>query len=255
MILEIDHILIAVPDPAAAAADLAGALGLAPAGGGVHEAIGTRNALLNLGGPYLELIGLTDADSGTRDRALGHPIGAAVVRALDAIAAGGPGPYAYVTLALRTDDMAGDLALLRAAGRGTGVAPAVVERRRPDGSLIRWQVAFPPRLGPAEAPFLIEHAPDEPERVARVAAGGPALDRLVVPMDRPDLAARAWRDGWGLVPAQGAAAGSAVISVGADAIVFVDARTHPGPVAVRLAALSSGAARTVDRGGVAIDLV
>ncbi|MCU0506557.1 MAG: hypothetical protein MUE82_12480, partial [Chloroflexi bacterium] len=84
---------------------------------------------------------------------------------------------------------------------------------------------------------------------------GPALDRLVVPMDRPDLAARTWRDGWGLVPAQGAAAGSAVVSVGAHAIVFVDARTHPGPVAVRLAGLSSGAARTVDRGGVEIDLV
>ncbi len=236
MIVEIDHVLVAVADPDGVAADLAATLGLLPAGGGVHEAIGTRNALLSLGGPYLELIGLTDDTPATRERALRHPIGAAVVRALDGLAgageegaaasaaADGPAPCAYVTVALRSDDVAGDVVrLAAAAGTGAGIVTSDVNRRRPDGSIVRWPVAFPRRLGPEDPPFIIEHAPDEPERAARVAGGGPALQAVTVAIADPAVVARRWADAWEI----------AAVAAGASAVRAAD--DPSGPARVRLA--------------------
>jgi hypothetical protein len=150
MLLGIDHLVIAVADPDAAAAELEGALGLAATGGGRH-ATGTHNRLVFLGDAYLELIGAWD-----RELALGHPIGAAVVRALDA---GVPG---LVTYALATDGARREVVGLRAAG--SPVSDAIPGARiRPDGAVVAWQCAFPPLLGPAEPPFLIEHELAGPE--------------------------------------------------------------------------------------------
>lgn len=150
MLLGIDHLVIAVPDPDAAAAELEAALGLAATGGGRHAA-GTHNRLVFLGDAYLELIGAWD-----RDLALGHPVGAAVVRALDA---GEPGLVAW---ALATDGVRREVAALRAGGSAIGEAiPG--SRTRPDGTVVAWQCAFPPLLGPGEPPFLIEHELVGPE--------------------------------------------------------------------------------------------
>src|SRR5450759_291258 len=91
MLLGIDHLVIAVPDPDAAAAALEAALGIAATGGGRHEQVGTFNRLIFLGDTYLELIGVWD-----RALASGHPIGAAALAALDA---GTPG---LVTWAIAT---------------------------------------------------------------------------------------------------------------------------------------------------------
>jgi len=60
MLLGIDHLVIAVPDPDAAAADLEAALGIAATGGGRHAQAGTFNRLIFLGDTYLELIGIWD---------------------------------------------------------------------------------------------------------------------------------------------------------------------------------------------------
>ncbi len=150
MLLGIDHLVIAVDDPDAAAAELAAVLGLAATGGGRHET-GTHNRLVFLGDAYLELIGAWD-----RVRALAHPIGAAVVRALDA---GTPG---LVTYALATDGARREARALRAAGSAISDALAG-SRTRPDGAVVAWQCAFPPLLGPAEPPFLIEHEMVGPE--------------------------------------------------------------------------------------------
>ena len=60
MLLGIDHLVIAVRDPDAAAAALARDAGLAFTGGGRHEAMGTFNRLAFLGDTYLELIGVFD---------------------------------------------------------------------------------------------------------------------------------------------------------------------------------------------------
>ena len=68
MLLGIDHLVIAVPDPDAAAADLEAALGLAATGGGRHERAGTFNRLIFLGDAYLELIGVWDGHSHRRTR-------------------------------------------------------------------------------------------------------------------------------------------------------------------------------------------
>ncbi len=144
MLLGIDHLVIAVDDPDAAAASLEAGLGLAATGGGRHDT-GTHNRLVFLGDAYLELIGVWD-----RERALANPIGAAAVRALDA---GTPG---LVTYALATDGARREVGALRAAGSPISDA-AAGSRTRPDGEVVAWQVAFPPAVGPSEPPFIIEH--------------------------------------------------------------------------------------------------
>jgi hypothetical protein len=150
MLLGIDHLVIAVEDPDAAASELEAALGLVATGGGRHD-MGTHNRLIFLGDAYLELIGAWD-----RDRGRAHPIGAAVVRALDANAPG------LVTYALATDGARRETMALRAAG--SPISDVISGSRvRPDGVSVTWQCAFPPRLGPAEPPFLIEHELAGPE--------------------------------------------------------------------------------------------
>jgi hypothetical protein len=151
MLLGIDHLVIAVPDPDAAAADLEAALGIAATGGGRHEQAGTFNRLIFLGGTYLELIGVWD-----RALASGHPIGAAALAALDA---GTPG---LVTWAIATDGARREVAALRAAGSAIGDAlPG--ERIRQDGCVIRWHVAAAAPLAADRPPFLIEHELAGPE--------------------------------------------------------------------------------------------
>lgn len=161
MLLGIDHLVIAVPDPDAAAGELEAALGLVATGGGRHD-MGTRNRLVFLGDAYLELIGAWDAAL-----ARAHPLGAAVVRALEA---GAPGLVSY---ALATDGARREVAALRAAGSPIGNAVPGA-RTQPDGAVVAWQCAFPPTIGPEDPPFLIEHELDGPEwgdeaRAARAA--------------------------------------------------------------------------------------
>jgi catechol 2,3-dioxygenase-like lactoylglutathione lyase family enzyme len=151
MLLGIDHLVIAVPDPDAAAADLDAALGLAATGGGRHERAGTFNRLIFLGDTYLELIGVWD-----RALASAHPIGAAALAALDA---GAPG---LVTWAIATDDAHREVAALRAAGSTIGDA-VPGERVRPDGGVVRWHVATAAPLAAHRPPFLIEHELAGPE--------------------------------------------------------------------------------------------
>ena len=151
MLLGIDHLVVAVRDPDAAAADLEAALGLAATAGGRHLEAGTSNRLVFLGDTYVELIGIWD-----RSLARANPIGSA---ALDALDAGSPG---LVTWAIATDSAAGDVAALQASGSSIGEARPG-QRRRDDGRTVRWQVAFAPPLAIDRPPFLIEHELAGPE--------------------------------------------------------------------------------------------
>ena len=147
MLLGIDHLVIAVRDPDAAAAELERDTGLAFTGGGRHEAMGTFNRLAFLGDTYLELIGLFDR--GLLASSTTFPVGRAAMAVLDE---GGEG---LATYALATDDVSGDAARLRAGGSTVG-EPVAGSRTRPDGGVVRWVTAFQPP-GPDLPPFLIEH--------------------------------------------------------------------------------------------------
>lgn len=150
MLLGIDHLVIACVDPDAAANDLEREMGLRPAGGGRHGALGTFNRLVWLGDTYLELIGVFDRTLAERSW-----IGVPTVRALDA--GGG-----LATWAVATDDIDGDVTRLNT--RGAGLAePIAGKRRRPDGEVVRWRLSVPRELGPERPPFLIEHDPGAAE--------------------------------------------------------------------------------------------
>ena len=150
MLQGIDHLVIAVTDPDAAAADLETRLGLKPGGGGRHDLLGTYNRLVWLGDTYLELIGVFDPEL-----AAGSWVGAPTLRALER--GGG-----LATWAIATDAIDHDTSALRA--RGSELAePAASERRRADGEVVRWRLAAAPRLDPGLPPFLIEHDTDAAE--------------------------------------------------------------------------------------------
>ena len=236
MLLGIDHLVIAVADPDAAAALLEAELGLAATGGGRH-ATGTHNRLVFLGDAYLELIGVWD-----RRLALGHPIGAAAVRALDA---GAPG---LVTWAVATDGARREVMALRAAG--SAISDVIAGSRvRPDGATVAWQCAFPPRLGPAEPPFLIEHEMSGPEwgeeaRLARARFvhpfGGTARLvglELVVADPATTAAACARVVGIRVPPGPGAVPGELEVRIGGHGLRLVppSTGTGPGPTPVPLA--------------------
>jgi len=223
MLLGIDHLVIAVGDLDTAAAGLEGALGLAATGGGRHATGGTHNRLIFLGDAYLELIGVWD-----RGLALAHPIGAVVVRALDA---GAPG---LVTYALATDGARREAAALRAAG--SPISEAVPgARTRPDGAIVAWQCAFPPALGPTEPPFLIEHELAGPEwgdeaRRARAQlvhpfGGSARLVGLELVVPDPAAVARSYERTVGVVlpPGAGAVPGEREGRVGEHGIRLVPA--------------------------------
>ncbi len=140
----IDHLVIAVVDPDAAAAELETNLGLVAGGGGRHEALGTFNRLVWLGDTYLELIGVFDPVL-----AAASWIGAPTLRALET--GGG-----LATWAIASDDIDADVAALRAQGSDLA-EPIGGERLRPDGRVVRWRLAAGTRLDPDRPPFLIEH--------------------------------------------------------------------------------------------------
>ena len=141
----IDHLVLATPDLEATVDWLAGRLGVRPAAGGRHPGLGTRDALLGLGGgAYLEVIGVDPDAPGPPERR--RPFG------LDGI--GAPRLAAW---AAGVDDIDGRVAAARAAGYDPGpVQP--MSRRLPDGGELHWRLS-PPGADPVEVvPFLIEWA-------------------------------------------------------------------------------------------------
>jgi hypothetical protein len=142
----IDHLILACANPPGAAAELEARLGLAVTGGGRHDAHGTYNRLFWLGDSYIELMGVFDPLLAARSW-----WGAHISRLLQTSQA------AYAGLALASDDLSTDIARLR--GQGARISdPIPGERRRPDGDLVRWQIARLPQPDPdLGLCFLIEH--------------------------------------------------------------------------------------------------
>jgi hypothetical protein len=145
VLIGIDHIVVAVSDLDAAAAKLTDRVGIAATGGGRHPQYGTVNRLAWLGDTFVELVTVVDRALAEQSW-LGRPTLAAMDRGLDA----------FVTWALSTDDIDGDVGALRAQGAAID-DPDAGERVRADGRVVRWHLALRPTIGPDQPPFLIEH--------------------------------------------------------------------------------------------------
>ena len=148
--LRIDHVIYAAEDLDAAAARIRDELGLTAVTGGRHVGHGTRNLIVPLGGGYLELLGVADAQE-----AAASPFGNGLLRRLDER---GDGWLAWVVAVPDADAVArrlgSTITTLSREGlsaRLTGVAEAMRE----------------PFL-----PFFISRDPGVPDPGASGSAGG-----------------------------------------------------------------------------------
>jgi catechol 2,3-dioxygenase-like lactoylglutathione lyase family enzyme len=242
----IDHVVIAVTDPDAAAAELTEQVGLAFTAGGRHAGLGTFNRIAFLGDAYLELMGVDDAKL-----AAGWPMGAAASRTLER--GGGFATYALVDEAIR-------ITVPTLQANGSRIGPVVHgSRERPDGELVEWWSAAPPELGPDRPPFLIKHVEAGAEWGAEALAarrafvhpiGSPAvIEQLVIATSGPQsLAADFYRD---LGLEFWAIASSAVCTVGRHAIRLV----ADEPVTTIVIGAEVDAARSVAAFGIRFAIV
>lgn len=248
MISAIDHIVVGVPDPDAAAAQLTDQLGIAFTAGGRHPGSGTFNRLAFLGDSYLELMGVDDPTLAAQG-----PVGAAALRAIE----GGGG---FATYALVDDAIEVTVAALQAAGSSIGPV-TYGTRERADGELVEFWVALPERLGPDTPPFLIKHAHVGAEwgasalaarRAATHPIGSPAiLTRLDLATPDPiELAAEYFAkvglEFWTV-------ADLAVCSIGPHTIRLVPSREMEVPAAVVIGA-GVESPRTIEALGMRFDV-
>lgn len=145
--------------------------GVRPAMGGAHPGLGTRNAVLGLGGgTYLEVIG---PDPDQPEPEAPRPF------LVDEV-----GEPRLVTYACRAVDLDGSVAAARAAGVNLG-EPRPMSRVRPDGVRLRWRLTPPDMLlYDGLVPFLIDWG-DTPSP-AGTAPGGCRLTALRAAHPRPD---------------------------------------------------------------------
>jgi catechol 2,3-dioxygenase-like lactoylglutathione lyase family enzyme len=154
MLTRIDHIMICLPD-LDRGIETYRRLGFDVQPGGVHPGRGTHNAIAFHREDYLELLSVRDADEYRRGGGGGL---------LDFIAAGGGLRY----IALQSDDLAADVAAMRARGVDVG-DPGDGERRTPAGQTLRWRSAS---LGPRNPLpiFFLQHLTPLAERRGRARA-------------------------------------------------------------------------------------
>jgi hypothetical protein len=109
----LDHLVVASEDLVVGVQWIEGLLGVAPVPGGIHAGFGTRNALLGLRGPYLEVLSFDpeqeERSSKFVELVVGHDV------------------PALVTLAVEKADL---------------TDPIPMSRLRPDGRLLSWRVQF-----------------------------------------------------------------------------------------------------------------
>ncbi|HEX2196584.1 MAG TPA: VOC family protein [Actinomycetota bacterium] len=137
-VLELDHVIVAVNDLAAAAARFERDYGLSSVEGGRHRGLGTGNRIVPLGSSYVELMAIVDEDE-ARDGAL--------ARWLRATTADGDRLGA---LCLRTDDA-------DAVAQRLGSPVLEMGRLKPDGTELRWKLAgLEQTLADPRLPFFIQ---------------------------------------------------------------------------------------------------
>lgn len=135
--VELDHVLVAVPDLEAAAEEFEDRYGLVSIEGGRHSGWGTANRIIPLGHAYIELIAVVDPEEAAASD-FGRWVAAAEPL---------PRPFGWAVRCRDLDSRAADL--------GVGVTSSA--RPTADGSILRWKVAGIKRaaLQPSH-PILIE---------------------------------------------------------------------------------------------------
>jgi hypothetical protein len=179
--LEIDHVVIGVPDLEVVASRLYDDHGLVALAGGHHPAWGTANRIVPLGSTYLELVAVVDPEV-----AAGSAFGTWIADMAAGRAGGG--------WAVRTHDMA-------ATAERLGLDVVAGSRVASDGRELRWQLAGLPQDGDVDRtlPFFISWAEGTSlpgSATVHHPAGVSALARLEVECDPAAL--DAWLDGCAL---------------------------------------------------------
>jgi hypothetical protein len=168
--MKIDHFMYAVADLDEGMASAEEAFGVAPAYGGSHEGLGTRNALLSLGDTYLEIIAPDPAQS----------VESQMVTGMAAMSAGG-----LVTWAAQ-----GDLVVTKGLLEEAGIpsaGPVETRRRTADGGLLVWDLLFP-QAGGYGMPFFIDWRAS-PHPATTTPVGGEFVSFGISTPDAGDLAA------------------------------------------------------------------
>jgi len=174
MLTGIDHIVIAVPDLAAASRSY-GDLGFTVVPGGRHP-VGTHNALIAFAdGAYIELIAFYEPNPAHKW--------------WEPLKMGG----GLVDFCMQTNDLLADTAAFRRAGVAID-DPSPLSRVRPDGYQLKWVLSIPREPARGVAPFLIQDETPREERVPRQTAhanGVTGIGRVIVAV-RDVARAGAW---------------------------------------------------------------
>ena len=168
--MKIDHFMYAVADLDEGMTWAEDAFGVAPAFGGSHEGLGTRNALLSLGDTYLEIIAPDPAQS----------VESQMVTGMAAMSAG-----ALVTWAAQ-GDLAATRGLLQQAGTPS-VGPVETRRRTAEGGLLVWDLLFP-QGGGYGMPFFIDWR-ESPHPATTKPVGGELVSFEISTPDAGELGA------------------------------------------------------------------
>jgi hypothetical protein len=176
--MQLDHVLIAVSDLAAAAREIEARHGLTSLEGGRHPGWGTANRIVPLGEAYLELVAVVDESEAAQS-----PFGRWVADAQPKLAQ----PLGWAVRTHELDDVAQRLGLTVEVGSRTGR----------DGRLVRWRVAGVEQAAAEPSfPFFIEraHGTRLPGRASAThPAGAVEIAELQLEGDADRLTA--WLDG------------------------------------------------------------
>jgi hypothetical protein len=139
--VQLDHVLIAVPDLRAAGLEIEERYRLTSVEGGNHPAWGTANRIVPLGDSYLELIAVVDAAKAGQS-AIGRWVASAASSTLR--------PLGWAVRTAQLDDVARRLGLQVHAG----------SRATPGGDEVRWRTAgIDEAAAEPSLPFFIEWGP------------------------------------------------------------------------------------------------
>jgi hypothetical protein len=170
MTIRLDHLMWGAPSLEAGMARAEELFGVAPAPGGVHPGLGTRNALLSLGQTeYLEIIA-PDPEQDLADNLGGR------LATLEA-----PGLITWAASSPALAELAKRAAGLELVARG----PIPTRRATPDGAMLEWELLF---LGGhpfgSLVPFFIDWLDSPHPATANPVAG--RLDRLEIRSPDPE---------------------------------------------------------------------